>query len=153
MTQNDRNEIVSREQLDEYVREVAKAAGYPSFGAEGCDLNERIWWAAYTRQSREEQAKNNRIPEYLLTCARMAKDKGVVVPREYIFVDHESSDYLDRKYMLHLRKDLIAGCKISGVLIPSSGPPHSRCGPAEYLREGMQLLWRGTGLWRCAKRF
>jgi DNA invertase Pin-like site-specific DNA recombinase len=121
MAQNNKNEIVSREQLDEYVREAAQAAGYPSFGADGCDLNQRIWWAAYTRQSREEQAKNNRIPEYLLTCARMAKDKGVVVPREYIFVDHESSDYLDRKYMLHLRKDLIAGCKISGVLIPLQG--------------------------------
>ncbi len=51
----------------------------------------------------------------------MAKDKGVVVPREYVFVDHESSGYLDRKYMLHLRKDLIAGCKISGVLIPLQG--------------------------------
>ena len=94
MTKNNSNEIVSWEQLDEYVREAAEAAGYPGFGAESCDLRQSIWWAAYTRQSREEQAKNNRLPEYLLTCARMAKDKGVVVPREYILADHESSEYL-----------------------------------------------------------
>jgi len=121
MTKNNSNEIVSREQLDEYVREAAEAAGYPGFGAESCDLGQSIWWAAYTRQSREEQAKNNRLPEYLLTCARMAKDKGVVVPREYVLVDHESSEYLDRKHMSHLRNDLIAGRKISGVLIPLQG--------------------------------
>ena len=120
MTKNN-NEIVSPEQLDEYVREAAGAAGYPGFGAVGCDLNRSGWWAAYTRQSLEEQAKNNRLPDYLLTCARMAKEKGVVVPREYILIDHESSEYLDRKHMSHLRNDLIAGCKISGVLVPLQG--------------------------------
>lgn len=146
MTQNNKNEIVSREQLDEYIREAAEAAGYPRFGADGCDLNQRIWWAAYTRQSREEQAKNNRLPEYLLTCARLAKDKGVVVPREYILADHESSEYLDRKHMTHLRKDLINGRKISGVLIPLQGRLTANAGQQSIFEKecgyyGVELLF------------
>jgi hypothetical protein len=28
------------------------------------------------------------LPEYLLTLAKMARDQGVVVPREYVFYDH-----------------------------------------------------------------
>jgi len=120
MTRNNINETVSREQLDEYVREAAQAAGYPVSVPRAATGPIHLV-AAYTRQSREEQAKNNRLPEYLLTCARLAKDNGVVVPREYIFVDHESSEYLDRKHMSRLRKDLIAERKISGVLIPLQG--------------------------------
>ena len=115
------NEILSREKFDEYIDEAAKAAGYESFGLRGCDLSLTHWWAAYTRQSLEEQADNNRIPEYLLTCARMAKEQKLIVPREYIIVDHESSEYLDRKYMASLRKELIAKRRIQGVIIPSQG--------------------------------
>lgn len=115
-------EPVSREQLDHYVEEVARVAAYQEgFGVKGCDLTKPTWWAAYVRQSLEEQAKNNRVPEYLLTCARLAKEKGVVVPSEYIVIDHESSDYLDRKHMLFVRKELIEKRRIKGVIIPEQG--------------------------------
>jgi len=108
-------EVISKECLDRYIEEAAKAAGYEErFGVRGCDLSKPIWWATYVRQSSEEQAQNNRIPEYLLTCARMAKERRVVVPREYVVVDHESSDYLDRRHMRFLRMELIAKRKISG---------------------------------------
>jgi hypothetical protein len=115
-------EVISREQLDRYIEEAAKVAAYQEgFGVKGCDLTKPIWWAAYVRQSLEDQAKNNRVPEYLLTCARLTKEKGVVVPIEYIVVDHESSDYLDRKHMLFLRKELIEKRRVKGVIIPEQG--------------------------------
>jgi len=72
--------------LDEYIAQAAKAAGYAKgFGTTGCDLSKPIWWAAYCRQSLDQQAENNRLPEYLLTMAKMARDQGIVVPREYVF--------------------------------------------------------------------
>jgi hypothetical protein len=115
-------EVINREQLDRYIEEAARVAGYEDgFGVKGCDLTKPIWWAAYVRQSLEEQAKNNRVPEYLLTCARLAKEKSVIVPIEYIVIDHESSDYLDRKHMLFLRKELIEKRRIKGVIIPEQG--------------------------------
>jgi hypothetical protein len=114
-------DLISREQLDHYIDEAAKVADYKGFGVKGCDLTKQLWWAVYIRQSLEEQAKNNRVPEYLLTCARLAKEKGVAVPSEYIVIDHESSDYLDRKHMLFLRKELIAKRRIKGVIIPEQG--------------------------------
>ena len=112
----------SQGELGDLVKVAAEAAGYEEgFGVEGCDLTKASWWAAYIRQSLEEQAQNNRIPEYLLTCARMAKDQGVVVPREYILVDHESSEYLDRKHMTYLRKEVIAKRRIAGVIFTHQG--------------------------------
>ena len=115
-------EILSPDQLDGYIDEAARVVGYENgFGVRGCDLTKAGGWAAYVRQSLEEQAQNNRIPEYLLICARMAKQRAVTVPREYIIVDHESSEYLDRKNMTFLRKELIARRKIQGVLIPLQG--------------------------------
>ncbi len=114
--------VASQGELSNFVRVAAKAAGYEEgFGVEGCDLTKASWWAAYVRQSLEEQAQNNRIPEYLLTCARMAKDQGVVVPREYVMVDHESSEYLDRKHMAYLRKELIGKRRIAGVIFTHQG--------------------------------
>ena len=87
--------------FDRYVEAAAKEARYEEgFGVVGCDLTEEEWWAVYVRQSLEEQAQNNRIPEYLFAAARMAKQKGVQIPREHIIVDHESSEYLDRRWML-----------------------------------------------------
>ena len=112
----------SQGELGDLVKVAAEAAGYEEgFGVEGCDLTKASWWAAYVRQSLEEQAQNNRIAEYLLTCARMAKDQGMVVPREYILVDHESSEYLDRKHMTYLRKELIAKRRIAGVIFTHQG--------------------------------
>jgi hypothetical protein len=114
-------DILSKEELDGYIAEAGRTADYEGFGVEGCDLIKSIWTAAYIRQSLAEQAQNNRIPEYLLTCARMAKQRAVIVPREYIIIDHESSEYLDRRNMLFLRKELIAKRKIQGVLMPLQG--------------------------------
>ena len=115
-------DLISRDELDHYIDEAAKVAAYEDgFGVKGCDLTGQLWWAVYIRQSLEEQAKNNRVPEYLLTCARLAKEKGATVPSEYIVIDHESSDYLDRKHMLFLRKELIAKRRIKGVIIPEQG--------------------------------
>jgi len=78
-------EVMSQERFDHFIDEAARAAGYEEgFGVRGCDLSQTEWWAAYTRQSRKEQAENDRLVEYLFTCARLAKQKGVIVPREYI---------------------------------------------------------------------
>jgi hypothetical protein len=116
------------------VEVAAKAAGYEEgFGVEGCDLTQSIWWAAYVRQSLEEQAQNNRVAEYLLACARMAKEKGLVVPREYVVVDHESSEYLGRRHMAHLRKELIAKRRIARGHLYPPGSPVSRPTPPALL--------------------
>ncbi len=115
-------EAMSQERFDRFIDEAARAAGYEDgFGVTGSDLNLRHWWAAYTRQSTREQAENDRLGEYLLTCARLAKQKGVVVPREYILYDTVTSEHLDRPYMKRLRSSLIAGRRISGIIIPFQG--------------------------------
>jgi len=89
-------EYVTKEKLDEYIGQAAKAAGYQNgFGITGCDLLLMVWWAAYCRQSLDQQSHNNRLPEYLLTLAKMARDQGVVVPREYVFYDHVSGEHLE----------------------------------------------------------
>ena len=101
-------EYVTKEMLDGYIAEAAKAAGYEKgFGITGCDLSMPVWWAASCRQSLDQQSQNNRLPEYLFTMAKMAKAQGVVVPREYIFYDHESGEHLDRPEISYLRHELI----------------------------------------------
>ena len=113
---------VSHEQLSAWIQVAAKAADYEDgFGVMGGDLSTTSFSAAYIRQSREEQAQNNRIPEYLLTAARLAKEQGMIVPREYVVVDHESSEYLDRKQMHFLRQELIAKRRITGVIVTHHG--------------------------------
>jgi hypothetical protein len=115
-------EVMSRERLDRYITEAAKAAGYEvGFGVTGCDLNLRHWWVAYARQSTREQAENDRLGEYLLTCARLAKQNGGIVPREYVIYDAESSEDLNRTGMIWLRKELIAGRRVAGIVIPFQG--------------------------------
>jgi len=115
-------EVMSQERFDHFIDEAARAAGYEEeFGVRGCDLSRKEWWAVYTRQSRKEQAENDRLAEYLFTCARLAKQKGVVVPREYILYDTVTSEHLDRPDMKRLRGSLIAGRRISGVIIPLQG--------------------------------
>ncbi len=60
-------EVMSRERLDQYIKEAAKTAGYEEgFGITGCDLTLNNWWAAYNRQSTREQAENDRLGEYCL---------------------------------------------------------------------------------------
>ena len=115
-------EMIKEERLDNYIREAARIAGYEQgFGVTGCDLTRRVWWTAYNRQSTREQSENDRLGEYLLTCAKMAKENGVIVPREYLIYDARSSEDLNRPGMEYLRRDLIVGRKISGVIVPFQG--------------------------------
>jgi len=115
-------EVMTKERLDRYVLEAAKAAAYQEgFGVAGCDLNLRHWWVAYTRQSSREQAENDRLGEYLLTCARLAKQNSGITPREYVIYDTLSSEDLNRPGMIRLRKELIAGRRIAGIVIPFQG--------------------------------
>jgi len=115
-------EVMNKERLEQYILEAAKAASYEEgFGVTGCDLNLRHWWVAYARQSTREQAENDRLAEYLLTCARLAKQNGGIVPREYVIYDAESSEDLNRSGMIWLRRELVAGRRIAGVVIPFQG--------------------------------
>jgi hypothetical protein len=112
-------EVISREQLDHYIEEVAKVVGYKEgFGVKGCDLTKPICWAAYMRQSLEEQALNNRLTDYLRTCAQEAKKLGAIVPYEFIFYDAVTGEHLERPNMIRLRK-LIAERRIAGVIFPA----------------------------------
>ena len=96
-------EVMNKERLDGYILEAARAAGYEEgFGVVGCDLNLKHWWAAYTRQSTREQAENDRLAEYLLSCAKLAKQRGVVVPREYVIYDAQSSEDFNRSGITRL---------------------------------------------------
>ncbi len=113
-------EIICKEEFKNYIRAAAKSVGYEEgFGITGCDLNATGWWAAYARQSLEEQAQNNRLPEYLRTCAQEAKKLGVVVPTEYILYDAVTGEHLERLAMIHLRRSLVPEKKIAGVIFPA----------------------------------
>ena len=140
-------EVISRERLDHYVIEAAKAACYEEgFGIPGCNLNLRDWWVAYARQSTREQAENDRLGEYLLTCARLAKQSGGIVPREYVIYDAESSEDLNRPGMIWLRKELIAGRHIAGIVIPFQGrlsadPLHQLAFERECAYYGVRVVY------------
>lgn len=68
-----------QERLDCYIEEAARVACYEDgFGVRVCDLHYSHWWVSYARQSSREQAENDRLAEYLLTNARLAK-KWVVL--------------------------------------------------------------------------
>ena len=55
-------ETINRDVLDEYIAQAAKVAGYEKgFGIQGCDLSKPIWWAAYSRQSLDQQTQNQPI--------------------------------------------------------------------------------------------
>jgi site-specific DNA recombinase len=110
-------EPIKTGQLDEYIVEAASAAHYENgFGIQDCDLSKPIWWAGYCRQSLDQQTQNNRLPEYLLTLAKMAKEQGVVIPREYVFYDHETGEHLERHSMAYLRYELAHKKLILGIL-------------------------------------
>ena len=74
MTEMSATDWANGDEMNQLIASAAKAAGYEEgFGLAGCDLTENGWWAAYTRQSTEEQRNNNRLAEYLLTCAKEAR--------------------------------------------------------------------------------
>ncbi|GAG37665.1 unnamed protein product, partial [marine sediment metagenome] len=141
------NEVMSKERLDSYIDEAARIAEHKDgFGVSGCDLNSGNWWAVYTRQSSREQAENDRLNEYLLTCARLAKQNGVIVLREYIIYDCVSSEDFDRPGIKWLRGELIAGRRIKGVIIPTQGrlsmdPLHQMTFEKECQYYGVQVIY------------
>ncbi len=139
-------EIIKEERLDNYIKEAVRIADYEDgFGITGCDLSKHHWWAAYTRQSSREQAENNRLAEYLLTMAKLAKQLGVIVPHEYIIYDARSSEDLNRPGISWLRRELIAGRRISGFIAPFQGrlsadPLHQIILERECDHYGVQLV-------------
>jgi hypothetical protein len=108
-------ELVTKEEFDQYISEAAKVTNYENFGKTGCDLSMPVWWAGYCRQSLDQQSHNNRLPEYLLTLAKLAKEQGVVVPREYVLYDHVTGEHLDRPSMQFLRHELVDRKKVLGI--------------------------------------
>ena len=132
--------------LDEYIAQAAKAAGYEKrFGIRGCDLSKTIWWAAYCRQSLDEQSNNNRLPDYLHTCAMEAKRLSVVVPREYVLFDLMSGEHLERPKMMFLRR-LMVDRQICGIIFPaldrlSREPLHQQIFELEAAHYGIQLQY------------
>jgi len=139
-------EIIKEERLANYIKEAAGIADYKDgFGISGCDLSQNHWWAAYTRQSTREQSENDRLGEYLLSLAKLAKQMGVIVPREYIIYDARSSENLNRPGIDWLRRELIAGRRISGVIVPVQGrlsadPLHQLTLERECDYYGVQLV-------------
>ena len=139
-------EVISQEQLVRYIEGAAKAAGYEDgFGTPKCDLSKPIWWAAYTRQSLEEQVQNNRLPDYLRTSAQEAKKLGVVVPEEYVLYDAVTGEHLERPNMIRLRR-LMSERQIAGVIFPaldrlSREPLHQQVFEVEAAHYGVGLQY------------
>lgn len=138
---------MNKERLGRYVMEAAKAAGYEEgFGVTGWDLSLSQWWAAYSRQSTNEQSENDRLGEYLLTCARLARQSDAIVPREYVIYDSDSSEDLNRPGMTWLRRELIAGRRIAVVVIPFQGrlsadPLHKLAFERECAYYGVRVIY------------
>ena len=53
--------------------------------------------------------------------AKLARQRGVIVPREYIIYDARSSENLNRPGIEWLRRELIADRRISGIIVPVQG--------------------------------
>lgn len=110
---------ITEEEFDSLVDLVTSKSEFADcFGVKGCELSLNHWWVAYVRQSLEEQSRNNRLPDYLLTCAKIAKELGVIVPREYVLYDAVTGEHLERPNMIHLRR-LMAERRIAGVIFPA----------------------------------
>ena len=138
---------ITDETVDKYVLQAAKAAGYEKgFGIRDCDLSKPIWWAAYCRQSLDQQTQNNRLPEYLLTLAKMARDYGVVVPREYVLYDHETGEHLERPNMSYMRYELahkkhILGIMFADIRCLSREPAPQQVFERECELQGIKLMF------------
>lgn len=138
------DEPTDPDELGMLVGLAAKAAGYEDgFGLSECDLSQPLYWVAYTRQSLEEQVQNNRLPDYLRTCATEARKLAVPVPREYVLYDVVTGEHLERPNMMRLRR-LVAERRISGVIFPaldrlSREPLHQQVFEMEAAYYGVQL--------------
>lgn len=110
----------TREELVAEVRNLREHYPHikPHFGLEECDLSKNHYWGSYQRQSREEQAQNNRITDYLLTSALLSVKLNVEIPLEYIWFDTDGSDHLQRKVMIEIRQTYIQKRRIAGIIIP-----------------------------------
>ena len=132
--------------IDSRIIQASESADYKQgFGVSGCDLSQPTFWVAYQRQSQEEQANNNRLPDYLHTCAVEAKKLNVIVPREYILYDLVTGEHLERPAMIHLRK-LMAERRIAGIIFPaldrlSREPLHQQIFEMEAAHYGVQLYY------------
>jgi site-specific DNA recombinase len=139
-----REQVISREEFDNLIDKAGGEAGYTEgFGVRCCDFTKTHWWACYVRQSWEEQAKNNRLAEYLLTCAREARKLGVIVPRELILYDTVTGEHLERPDMMRLRQ-LMAEQRITGCIFPllerlSREPLHQQIFEVEATYYGIRL--------------
>jgi len=137
-------QCIVNNKLDEHIHQAAKTADYQTgFGILGCDLSKPTFWVAYQRQSQEEQYHNNRLPDYLHTCAVEAKRLNVVVPREYILYDLTTGEHLERPAMIQLRK-LMAEQRIAGIIFPaldrlSREPLHQQIFELEATHYGVRL--------------
>jgi DNA invertase Pin-like site-specific DNA recombinase len=113
----------------ERVRQARPEYG-ACFAVSGVDLKRADLWAAYVRQSTEEQQKNNAVPQYLDMIAEHAAKKGLVIPLEYVFYDNDSGTHLERPGIQYIRDTLMAQRRIAGVLFPnierlSRNPTHA----------------------------
>ena len=139
-------ELISQKELSDLIKRAAKAAAYKEgFGVEGCDLTLTHWWAAYQRQSEEEQCHNNRLPDYLRTCALEAKRLRVVVPREYVLYDVVRGEHPERPDMIRLCR-LAAERRIAGVIFPavdglSREPLHQQIFEMDAAHYGVELQY------------
>lgn len=137
---------ITEEELNGLIDLVSSKPEFvPCFGIKGCDLSSNSLWAVYTRQSLEEQSRNNRLPDYLLTCAKQAKILSVIVPREYILYDTITGEHLERPNMTLLR-NLMANRRISGIIFPaldrlSREPLHQQIFELEATHYNIQLQY------------
>jgi hypothetical protein len=116
------NGSITKDEFDVLIDTVATKPEFKDcFAVRGCDLSQNHWWTPYVRQSLDEKARNNRLPEYLLSCAKIARELRLIVPREYVLYDHDSSEHLERPQMVYLRKTLIAQRRIGGVIFTHQG--------------------------------
>lgn len=141
------NGPITREEFDALIDTVATRSEFKEcLAIRGCDLSLSHWWVAYIRQSLDEQARNNRLPEYLLSCAKIAKELGLIVPREYVLYDHDSSEHLERPQMVYLRKTLIAHRRIAGAIFTHQGrlsaePLHQMIFETECTHYGVKFFF------------
>lgn len=86
------------------------------------------------------QTQNNRLPEYLLTLAKMAKEQGIVIPREYVFYDHESGEHLERQNMSYLQYELAHKKRIVGIMFADIRCLSREPVPQQVFERGCELL-------------